>query len=128
MGKRIAVSILLAAALVGCGGDDDDASDATEAATIPEPSGVGGELADCEFFDGHPTLEVADYFDQGGACGQDRGLTERQNLIPGLGDEQCLDGSALYWNDVGWGSSTGTWTATEDGLPPDDVRAVCRGE
>jgi hypothetical protein len=132
----LVVAVLLLAA---CGDDDDStavssatlpAAQATTAAaplTLPDWTGATDELTDCEAFDGRPTIEVASYFDSGGACGHDRGLAEREHLIPGVGDEQCTDGTALYWNDVGWGPSEGTWTFSEDGLPPDDVLAQCRG-
>lgn len=130
--ERVSRSLKVAGVIViacvfatSCGvGSDDDANIVTTVDKTVGPSHADGSPT-CESFDGMPTEDVANHFNSGQPCAEDIGLDDRRELYPGLGDQECADGTFLYWNDVGWGASEGEWIATTDGLPPDDVMDAC---
>lgn len=82
------------------------------------------DVAPCASFYGQPTEVVAEHFQSGKPCGRDIGLDTLETFYGGLGSEECVDGTFVYWQDTGWGVTDGTWTEG-DGLPPDDILDSC---
>lgn len=77
-------------------------------------------LPNCEDIYGMPTEELLSL----GAC-----MDGVQVIVLALASYDCADGSRVYWNDYGWGYSTGTWQrhSRPDGqlVPPDEVLNNC---
>jgi len=128
-----ALTVALLAAACSSSGDSSppsstaaapSSSNATAAATAASTSAV----VPCSSFDGTPTVDVEEFFDQGNSCGVDRGLAELEPAPLGIKDLECLDGTYLYWNDAGWGPAPGTWTTSSRRTPPRDILTSCRGE
>jgi hypothetical protein len=124
----IGLGAILSVGALACGSSDQDAPTVTESGQTSEAGSGDDEIPACDSFNGQPTETVADYFNEGNPCAADIGLDEPETTFVGLGNEECADGTFLYWNDQGWGATAGTWTATIDGLPPDDAFDTCRGE
>jgi hypothetical protein len=101
--------LALAAVTVACGGSDDSGGPPT-----------------CESLGGQPAADVAELFSGGNGCARDVGLEERELSFLGVAFYDCDDGTTVWWNDVGWGTSAGTWTFEDDaGLPPAEVLDAC---
>lgn len=120
LGIRTAALVVVAmGAIIGCGGDDDDASPTPQ----QEPA-TGQDVAQtpCADLFGRPVSELVDG-DQ--ACVDEAGTLTAVML----GSYDCADGRRLYWNDLGWGWSDGVWTAhaRPDGqlVPPDTDLDAC---
>jgi hypothetical protein len=144
MRRTITIAGVVAVLAAGCGstntpssattdaatGQTDAVTVATEQATVTQPvtSDAGGGLVPCDSFDGRDTIEVANFMQSGEPCGRDIGLAELETFFGGIASEDCTDGTTLYWNDTGWGTSDGTWTVSAEGLPPDAEFTACRGE
>jgi len=127
--KRAATAALALALLAAaCSSADKDPAPSQVAATTTTVSpGPDGLLA-CSSLDGTPTVDVDEFFDQGNACGVDLGDGELQPAFLGISDLECVDGTFLYWNDVGWGADPGDWVASDRRSAPRDLLAACRGE
>jgi len=113
--RAVAAALAMAVLATACG---DSGADTTQT----------DSLVACTSLDGTPTVDIDEFFDQGNACGVDTGADALTPAFLGINDLECVNGSFLYWNNVGWGADPGNWVASDRRSPPRDLLTACRGE
>jgi len=130
--RRTAITALAAALFAAACSSSGDTNPPPSTASSPSSSIAPATATDgvvpCSSFDGTPTVDVEEFFDQGNACGVDRGFAELEPAPLGIKDLECVNGTFLYWNDAGWGPVPGSWTTSIRRTPPRDLLTACRGE
>jgi len=124
----ITLAVLLAASLGACGGDQDG-DDASEP-TAPVGSDANEEdettpALPCNDLYARPADQAVEVLEEIGCIDFESDATEAS--LYDVESLECDDGSTLYWNELGWGSSEGGWQRHSGTLeePPEENLAAC---